>query len=152
MRLFGTSWVAHDRGYGMRRVAVAIGSLLAALAGALALGFGLMGLVRYGPGVTSLGVAGFVACAVLGFSRTWKGFTRRRPPAGHHSTSSSASSSTSLYALGFVGTLFAYFLRTFTEAPGEGLRRAEYEAARADHARRRAARSGNPAAADPRST
>ncbi|KJY38719.1 membrane protein, partial [Streptomyces sp. NRRL S-444] len=48
------------------------------------------------------------------------------------------------------GSLIAYFLRCFAEAPGEKLRRAEYERATADFARRRSARTGNPAARRPK--
>jgi hypothetical protein len=51
----------------------------------------------------------------------------------------------SLRIIGFIGVLLAYALRTCTEAPGEKLRRAEYEEARARHERLRTARTGNPA-------
>lgn len=51
-----------------------------------------------------------------------------------------------LKTIGFIGSLLAYFFRTFTEAPGEKLRRAEYEAAQVRFAKRRSSRTGNPAA------
>ncbi|MGX1251126.1 hypothetical protein RKD48_003637 [Streptomyces ambofaciens] len=49
-----------------------------------------------------------------------------------------------LLAIGFVGSLLAYFFRTFTEAPGEKLHREEYEKAREEYEKRTTRRSGNP--------
>ncbi|WNI17118.1 EamA/RhaT family transporter [Streptomyces sp. ITFR-21] len=140
IRFFGTTWVQHDRGYGWRRAAATTGSLLATAAGVLALGFGIHGLTGFGFLLTALTVAGFAAGSVLAFRRTWQGYTGH-PPAD----SDPVKPTSSLYALGFVGTLLAYFLRSLTEAPGERHHRTAYETARAEHLRRRAARSGNPA-------
>ena len=51
-----------------------------------------------------------------------------------------------LKSIGFIGSLLAYFFRSLVEAPGEKLRRAEYESARAQYEKRRSTRTGNPAA------
>ncbi|MFG1812071.1 hypothetical protein [Streptomyces sp. NPDC049040] len=134
IRWFGTTWVDHDRGYGWRRVAVSVGSLLAAAAGAFVLRIGFQGLgdAKIGTFVTAIAFCGFAVCSVLAFQRTWKGFSARRP-AGQ-------ANDQSLYAIGFIGALLAYFVRSLSEAPGETLCRSEYEDAKARHASR--AKSG----------
>ena len=144
IRFFGTAWVRHDSGYPLRRAAVAAGSLAAAVAGALVLAFGFQGLTEtdVGPFVNVLAAAGFAVCSVLMFRRTWRGYVRRPADAGPDADTSRQG----LYVIGFVGALLAYFVRSLYEAPGEGLRRAEYEQAREQHERRRAQRAGNPAA------
>ncbi|MFC4036773.1 hypothetical protein ACFO3J_35840 [Streptomyces polygonati] len=142
IRFFGTSWVRHDGGYRWRRIAASLGSLLGAVAGTFALRYGIQGLARISTSLTLVGLGGFTVSGVLAFRRTWLGFTRRDPDADPDAEKSTSS----LYAIGFVGALLAYFLRSLTEAPGERLHRAEYEEARVQHARRRSARSGNPAA------
>lgn len=126
IRWFGTTWVEHDRGYGWRRAAAAAGSLLAAAVGAFVLRIGFQGLsdARIGSFVTAIAFCGFAVCSVLAFQRTWKGFSTRRPPGR-------AADNQSLYAIGFLGSLLAYFVRSLSEAPGEALHRREYEAARA---------------------
>ncbi|SHN16763.1 hypothetical protein [Actinacidiphila paucisporea] len=131
IRWFGTTWVEHDRGYRWRRAAVAAGSLLAAAAGAFVLRLGFQGLAdaKIGTFVTAIAFVGFAVCSVLAFQRTWKGFGARRP-AGQ------ANDNHSLYAIGFIGALLAYFVRSLTEAPGEALHRSEYEAALARQASR----------------
>lgn len=141
IRFFGTTWVRHDGRYGLRRAGLAAGSLLATAAGALVLRFGFQGLADADVGflVTLLALGGFAVCSALAFQRTWQGFGKR--PAADAEPDRAAG----LLAIGFLGTLLAYFFRSFTEAPGEGLRRAEYEAAREQYARRRTTRSGNPA-------
>lgn len=151
IRFFGTSWLRHDRGYAWRRAGLAAGSLLAAAAGALVLRFGFQGLAdaNIGTLVTALAVGGFAVCSALAFQRTWQGFTKRRP-ADRTADPDAARSTQSLYAIGFVGALLAYFVRCLVEAPGERLHRAEYDEARAAHDRRRTTRSGNPAASRPR--
>ncbi|WP_329135112.1 hypothetical protein OG552_20830 [Streptomyces sp. NBC_01476] len=143
IRYFGTSWVAHDRGYGLRRAGVTLGALLSVGAGLLFLAYGFQGLANavMGVFVTTLAVVGVAVCSVLAFRRTWSGYLHRRPV---------AEPTSNLYWVGFVGSLLAYLVRSFTEAPGERLRRTEYEAALADHTRRRDARSGNPATARPK--
>lgn len=131
IRWFGTTWVDHERGYGWRRAAVAVGSLLAAAVGAFVLRIGFQGLsdAKIGGFVTAVAFIGFAVCSVLAFQRTWKGFSTRRP-AGQ------ANDNQSLYAIGFIGALLAYFVRSLSEAPGEALHRSEYEAARARQASR----------------
>lgn len=132
IRWFGTTWLDHDRGYAWRRTAAAAGSLLAAAAAAFVLRLGFQGLAdaKIGTFVTVLAFCGVAVCSVLAFQRTWKSFTARRP-AGQ------ANDNQSLYAVGFIGALLAYFVRSLTEAPGEALHRSEYEAARARQASRR---------------
>lgn len=130
IRWFGTTWVDHDGGYGWRRAAAAAGSLAAAAAGAFVLRLGFQGLAdaKIGGFVTAIAFVGFAVCSVLAFQRTWKGFSAR--PAA-------AAENQGLYAIGFIGALLAYFVRSLSEAPGEALHRREYEAALA---RRAAAR------------
>ncbi|MEU3714039.1 hypothetical protein [Streptomyces catenulae] len=149
IRFFGTCWLHHDRGYALRRVAVAVGSLLATLAGAVVLRFAFQGLAigEVGPLVTVLVIAGFAVCSALAFRRTWDGFVRRPDPS---SASAADRSVQSLLLIGFLGSLLAYFCRSLVEAPGEKLHRAEYAAARSRHERRRTARTGNPAAKRPK--
>ncbi len=79
----------------------------------------------------------FAVCSALAFRHTWSGFTSRPDP-------DRQSSLRGLLAIGFVGSLLAYFLRTFTEAPGEKLHRAEYEKAREEYEKRASRRTGNP--------
>ncbi|MFH8369037.1 hypothetical protein [Streptomyces sp. NPDC018031] len=144
LRFFGTTWVHHDGGYAARRVAVAAGSLAAAAAGALVLRFAVQGvtIAEAGGLVNTLLVAAFAICSALAFRRTWTGFRQRPEPLADEAAEKSMRS---IRAIGFVGVLLAYFVRSLTEAPGEKLLRAEYEAERAAHERRRAARTGNPA-------
>lgn len=141
IRFFGTTWLVHDGGYGLRRAAVAAGSLAAAAAGAFALRFAYQGLetAKVGGFVDTLVIVMFAICSAIAFRKTWEGFTRRSvDPARDESLRS-------LKAIGFIGSLLAYFCRSLVEAPGEKLLRAEYEAALAGFAKRRGARTGNPA-------
>ncbi|MFI0724109.1 hypothetical protein [Streptomyces sp. NPDC021224] len=126
IRFFGTTWVDHDRGYGLRRLGVSVGSLATAAAGAFVLKIGFQGLgdAKIGTFVTALAFIGLAVCSVLAFRHTWRGFVARRP-------AGDADGTASLYAIGFVGGLLAYFVRSLSEAPGEDLRRAEYAEARA---------------------
>lgn len=142
IRFFGTTWVARNGGYGLRRAAVAAGSLVAAVAGCLVLRFAYQGLAIADVGgfVNMLVIVMFAICSAIAFRKTWEGFTRR--PTG----SATEDSLRSLKAIGFVGSLLAYFFRSLTEAPGEKLRREEYETARSQYEKRRGARTGNPAA------
>ncbi|MGW2643244.1 EamA/RhaT family transporter [Streptomyces sp. NPDC001348] len=139
LRFFGTTWVNHDNGYAARRAAAAVGSLAAAVASCLVLRFAYQGLQIAGSGtfVTVLVIAMFAICSALAFGNTWAGFDRRPDPARQASLRG-------LLAIGFVGSLVAYFFRSLVEAPGEKLHRAEYEEARTRHARRSARRTGNP--------
>lgn len=142
IRFFGTTWVGHDGGYALRRVVVAAGSLVTTVAACFVLRFAYQGLemADVGAFVGVLVIAVFSVCGAIAFRRTWDGF-RRRPadPAREESLRS-------VKTIGFIGSLVAYFLRSLVEAPGEGLRRGEYEAAVVQYERRRGARAGNPAA------
>ncbi|WP_329460191.1 hypothetical protein [Streptomyces sp. NBC_01497] len=138
LRFFGTTWVGHDGGYGARRVAAAAGSLLAAAASCAVLRFAYDGiaLADVGSFVGVLVVVMFAVCGFVAFRRTWAGFSvRPADPAREESLRG-------LKAIGFIGSLLAYFVRSLTEAPGEGLRRREYEAAVAAYEKRHTTRGG----------
>ncbi|MEW2051369.1 EamA/RhaT family transporter [Streptomyces sp. NPDC005476] len=142
LRLFGTTWVNHDpglRGYAVRRVAAAIGSLAAVAGSCLVLRFAYQGIAIAGLGsfVTLLVVVMFAVCTALAFRHTWEGFAKRPDP-------DRQASLRGLLAVGFVGSLLAYFFRTLIEAPGEKLHRAEHDEARHQHERRSTRRTGNP--------
>ncbi|GGL88589.1 membrane protein [Streptomyces fumigatiscleroticus] len=139
IRFFGTTWVHHDNGYTARRIAVAVGSLAAAAVSCLVLRVAYQGLqiADIGGFVSLLVVVMFAICSALAFRTTYEGFTRRADP-------DRQASLRGLLAIGFVGSLLAYFVRSLTEAPGEKLHRAEYEQAREQHEKRTARRSGNP--------
>ncbi|MFF1835169.1 hypothetical protein ACFVXE_13325 [Streptomyces sp. NPDC058231] len=141
IRFFGTTWVAHDGRYGLRRAGAAVGSLVAAVAACWVLRFAYQGLeiADIGGFVGVMVVLMFAVCSAVAFRRTWDGFSRRpADPAREENLRG-------LKAIGFVGSLLAYFFRSFLEAPGEKLRREEYETAVARYAKRRAARTGSPA-------
>ncbi|MFJ8336827.1 EamA/RhaT family transporter [Streptomyces sp. NPDC094437] len=139
LRFFGTTWVHHDHGYPLRRTGAAVGSLAAAVLACLVLRFAYQGLQLADTGtfVNVLVVAMFVVCTALAFRHTWDSFTSRPDPERQ-------SSLRGLLAIGFVGSLLAYFLRSLKEAPGETLHREEYETARAQHEKRTTRRTGNP--------
>ena len=136
LRFFGTSWVAHDDNYVLRRMGVAVGSLAAVIVSCLVLRFAYQGLeiADIGSFVTLLVVVMFAVCSALAFGHSWEGFGKR-PDADR------TANLRGLLAIGFVGALAAYFVRSLAEAPGEKLHREEYEAARKQYERR----SGNPA-------
>ncbi|WP_053852903.1 hypothetical protein [Streptomyces sp. NRRL B-24085] len=140
IRFFGTTWVNHDSGYPLRRAGAALGSLAAAVASCLVLRFAYEGLqiADTGSFVTVLVIAMFAICSALAFRNTWDGFGKRPDP-------DRQASLRGLLAIGFVGSLLAYFFRSLTEAPGERLHRQEYEAALREHEKRGARRTGNPA-------
>ncbi|WP_328495692.1 EamA/RhaT family transporter [Streptomyces sp. NBC_00414] len=137
IRFFAATWVDHDGGYAARRVAVAVGSLAAIVASCLVLRFAYEGLeiAAVGGFVTLVVVAMFAVCSALAFRHTWAGHSKRPAP-------DTESALRGLLTIGFVGALAAYFFRSLTEAPGEGLHRTEYETARAAYARRAARRKG----------
>ncbi|MEU6535962.1 EamA/RhaT family transporter [Streptomyces sp. NPDC047000] len=136
LRFFGTSWVAHDDNYLLRRLGVTVGSLAAVIVSCLVLRFAYQGLeiADIGSFVTVLVVVMFAVCSALAFGHSWEGFGKR-PDADR------TANLRGLLAIGFVGALAAYFVRSLAEAPGEKLHRQEYEAARTQHERR----SRNPA-------
>ncbi|MCW5254347.1 MULTISPECIES: EamA/RhaT family transporter [unclassified Streptomyces] len=139
LRFYGTTWVGHDGGYAARRAGLALGSAVAAVAACLVLRFAYQGLriAEVGGFVTGLTIVMFAVCSALAFGHTWGGYSQRPDPERR-------SSLRGLLAVGFVGSLCAYALRSLFEAPGEKLLRAEYETAREQYERRTARRSGNP--------
>ncbi|WP_055599373.1 hypothetical protein [Streptomyces aureus] len=142
IRFFGTTWVDHSGNYTLRRIGLAVGSLAAAAAACFVLRFAYEGLqiADVGGIVNMLVVLMFAVCSAIAFRKTWEGFVRRpADPAREESLRS-------LKAIGFIGSLLAYCARCFVEAPGEKLRRAEYDTARAQYEKRRGTRTGNPAA------
>ncbi|MFG2030674.1 EamA/RhaT family transporter [Streptomyces sp. NPDC048825] len=139
IRFFGTTWLNHDHGYAARRIGAAAGSLVAAAAACLVLRLTYEGLriAETGGFVTLLMLVMFTICSALAFRHTWDGFTRRPDP-------DRQASLRGLLAVGFVGSLLAYFFRSLIEAPGEKLHREEYETARTQHEKRTTRRTGNP--------
>ncbi|AKZ57264.1 Integral membrane protein [Streptomyces ambofaciens ATCC 23877] len=139
LRFYGTTWVDHDHGYAARRAGLAVGSLAAAAAACFVLRIAYDGLriADVGSFVSLLMVVMFAVCSALAFRHTWSAFGSRPDP-------DRQASLRGLLAIGFVGSLLAYFLRTLTEAPGEKLHRAEYEKAREEYEKRTTRRSGNP--------
>ncbi|MFH8893192.1 hypothetical protein [Streptomyces sp. NPDC017949] len=146
IRFFGTTWVDHDNGYAPRRAAVAVGALVAAVAGAYLLRLAYEGLEigNVGPFLSISVVILFAIASSIAFAKTWESFGRRVAP------SSDEAALKGLKAIGFIGSLIAYFLRCLVEAPGEKLHRVEYERALAEFTRRRSSRTGNPAARRPK--
>ncbi|MFE9170754.1 EamA/RhaT family transporter [Streptomyces kebangsaanensis] len=139
LRFFGTTWVDRDGGYTARRVGVAAGSLAATAAACLVLRLAYQGLqiADSGSFVMLLVVVVFAVCSALAFGHTWEGFGKRPDP-------DRRASLRGLLAVGFVGSLLAYFFRSLVEAPGEKLHREEYRRAREQYERRVTRRSGNP--------
>lgn len=139
IRFFGTSWLDHTDGYAARRAAVAVGSLAAAVAACFVLRFAYEGLevADVGGPVTLMVVVMFAVCSALAFRHTSGAFTKRPDP-------DRQASLRGLLAIGFIGSLLAYFFRALVEAPGEKLNREEYEAAREQYERRSKRRTGNP--------
>ena len=146
LRFFGTTWLHHDNGYTPRRIAAAAGSLAAAAASCLVLRFAYEGLqiADTGSFVTLLVIVMFTVCSALAFRNTWDAFGKRPDP-------DRQASLRGLLAIGFVGSLLAYFFRSLVEAPGEKLHREEYEAALKQHEQRTTRRTGNPSKKRPRS-
>lgn len=142
LRFFGTTWVDHDGGYGLRRAGATIGSLVAAVAACFVLRFAYQGLeiAAVDSLVGMLVVLMFAVCSAIAFRKTWEGFTRRPADPDREDRLRG------LKSIGFIGSLLAYFVRSLREAPGEKLRRTEYETARAQYVKRRSSRTGNPAA------
>ncbi|WP_327117398.1 hypothetical protein OG206_18410 [Streptomyces sp. NBC_01341] len=140
LRFFGTTWVDHDGGYGLRRAGVTVGSLAAAVASCFVLRFAYQGLeiAEVGGFVGLLVVLMFAVCSAIAFRKTWEGFGSRS------ADPSQDDRLRGLKSIGFIGSLLAYFLRSFGEAPGEKLRRTEYETALAQYEKRRSNRAGHP--------
>ena len=147
IRFYGTTWVDHSGGYGPRRAGLALGAVAAAAVGALVLRFAYEGvaLADIGSWASLLLVVAFALCSAMAFTRTLSSYTRRPD----ERDAAAESSMRSIRAIGFIGVLLAYAVRSCVEAPGEKLLRGEYEEALARHERRRTARTGNPAAKKP---
>lgn len=142
LRFFGTTWVDHDGGYALRRVGASAGSLAAAVASCAVLRLAFSGLevAEIGGFLNILIVLMFAVCSAVAYRKTWEGFRSRPADPGREDNLRG------LKAIGFVGSLLAYFVRSLREAPGEQLLRAEYETALARYTKRRTTRTGNPAA------
>ena len=140
IRFYGTTWVEHSRGYALRRLGLGVGAVVAAVAGAFVLRFAYQGVqvADIGSWATILLVLAFAGCSAMAFARTLTTYTRGLD----EREAASESSMQSIKMIGFIGVLLAYALRTCVEAPGERLRRAEYEAAVAQHEKRRRSHAG----------
>lgn len=146
IRFYGTTWVDHSGGYAVRRIGLALGALLAAAAGAYALRLAYegMAIAQTGDLVSTLLVVAFAVCSSMAFARTLGDYTR-----DPDDTRAGDPSMRTIKAIGFIGVLLAYALRSLVEAPGEKRLRAEYDRAVERYERRaagRATRRGNPAA------
>jgi hypothetical protein len=139
IRFYGTSWVDHSRLYGLRRFGLGLGAILLATLGVVALRLSYEGLyiADSASWLTMMLVVAFAICSSVAFTRTWSSFKRPVPGDEHVFRS--------IKAIGFLGLLLAYGLRSAMEAPGEGLRRGQYEAALDQHRKGIGRRSGNPA-------
>ncbi|MBB0232085.1 hypothetical protein, partial [Streptomyces calidiresistens] len=115
IRFYGTSWVDHSRGYTPRRFALGLGAMLLAALGALALRLGYEGLRinETADWLTMLVVVAFAICSAIAFTRTWAGWNREGAGADDPSFRS-------IKAIGFLGLLLAYALRSGIEAPHPG--------------------------------
>ncbi|MFI7006169.1 EamA/RhaT family transporter [Streptomyces sp. NPDC050145] len=140
IRFFGTSWVDHSGSYLLTRVGAALGALVLAVAGCFVLRFAYEGLALADVGafVEGLVIVMFAVCSAFAFTRTWSSFSERPDP-------EKQASLRGFLTIGFVGVLLAYALRCLTEAPGEKLRRQEYETAVEQYERRAGRRTRNPA-------
>lgn len=142
IRWFGTSWVDRGPDYRVRRVLVPIGALVAVAAGALVLRFGVSGVQISDAGgfVYGLLVAAIAVCSCLAALRTWRMLSEGRDAlTGWMAEDRSLGA---VWAIGCVGSLAAYFLRSLVEAPGEAVKRAGYERATRQYERRQADRPG----------
>lgn len=144
IRFYGTTWVDHSDGYLPRRIGLTVATFLAVAVGGVLLVLGYQGLeiASVGTVLNVLVVGAFAACTALAFGKTWSGFVRRREGPADDGAERSMHS---IRGIGFVGVLLAYGIRSLMEAPGEKLRRAEYDAAVRQYERRRTTRTGNPA-------
>ncbi len=142
IRFYGVSWVDHSGGYGARRAGLTLAALLLAAMGGTLLFLGYSGLdsSETAGWLRAMVVIAFAICTAMAATRTWIRYTR---PAPENAVDESAFRS--IKVVGFVGVFLAYALRSTVEAPGEKLRRLDYEAAVARHRRRTAKRSGHPA-------
>jgi hypothetical protein len=138
LRWFGTTWVDRGPDYWLRRVAVSVGALAAVAAGAFLMRLAVQGVVVAGTGtfVELLLVLAVGVCSCVAALRTWHVLTR-----GKESLTGWMADEKQLgvmLAVGFVGSLASYFVRSLVEAPGEGVQRSRHELAVAAAARRQA--------------
>ncbi|MEU6238337.1 hypothetical protein, partial [Kitasatospora sp. NPDC047058] len=125
IRWFGTSWVGRGSDYWTRRVVVPLGALLATAAGAFVLRLAVDGvrLSDNGGFVNGLLLAAVAVCSCLAGLRNWKLLAEGRDQlTGWMAEDKSLGA---VWLIGGVGALFAYFLRSLTEAPGEAVKRAD---------------------------
>lgn len=139
IRFYGTSWVDRSRFYTLRRFGLGLGAVILASLGVLVLRFTYEGLyiADAASWLTMLLVLAFAICSSIAFTRTWSSYKRPVPGDEH--------AFRSIKAVGFIGLLLAYGLRSGLEAPGEGLRRKAYETEMAQYRKSTSRRSGNPA-------
>ncbi|MFE4976895.1 hypothetical protein ACFRAR_32925 [Kitasatospora sp. NPDC056651] len=144
LRWFGTSWLNRDNGYWPRRVAVSIGSLVAAAAVVLVLRFGIEGIALSDNGtfLNGLLTAAIAVCSLMAVRRTWKVLTEGKDQL--EGWMAEDKSLGAVWLIGGAGSLLAYFARSLVEAPGEAVQRAAYERAVAQFEKRQASRSGRP--------
>ncbi|MEZ0068805.1 hypothetical protein ABIA32_004846 [Streptacidiphilus sp. MAP12-20] len=139
IRWFGTTWVDRGSDYWLRRLAVSVGALVAAVAGAFLMRLAVQGVIlaKTGGFVELLLIVAIAVCSCVAAIRTWTVLGQ-----GKEALSGWMKDEKSIGVMlivGFVGSLVAYFVRSLIEAPGEGVQRAQYELAAAAHARRKAA-------------
>ncbi|WP_245997440.1 hypothetical protein [Streptomyces armeniacus] len=145
IRFFGTTWVDRTGGYAVRRACLVVGALTATVVGAYALRLAYEGVAisELGAWARFMLILVFAVASSVGFSRTLTRFSRR--PGDTPEDEARERSMRSIMLVGFLGILLAYGLRGLVEAPGEKMRRTEYEEALRRHRRRRSSRTGNPA-------
>jgi hypothetical protein len=139
IRFYGTSWVDHSGGYLARRAGLALGAPALAALGAFVLRLAYAGFTAGGAGgngstVNLLLVVAFAVCSSIGFMRTLNRYRRRSEGPADEARERSMRS---ILVVGFIGVLLAYAARTLVEAPGEKLRREEYEEALEQYRRRK---------------
>ncbi|WP_316523091.1 EamA/RhaT family transporter [Kitasatospora brasiliensis] len=144
IRWFGTSWLNRDNGYWLRRVAVSVGSLVAAAAVVLVLRFGIEGIALSDSGtfLNGLLTAAIAVCSMMAVRRTWKVLTEGKDQLDGWMAEDKSLGA--VWMIGGAGSLLAYFARSLVEAPGEAVHRAAYERAVAQYEKRQAGRSRRP--------
>lgn len=142
IRFYGTTWLDHSGGYGLRRFGLGLGAMLLAALSVLLLRLGYAGLQLSDTAgwLRMLVVVAFGLCSAMAFSRTLSSYTQ---PSGR--SLGDDASFRSIKVIGFIGVLLAYALRSAVEAPGEKLLRRDHEAAVRQYEQLHAKRSGHPA-------
>ncbi|MGF1429669.1 hypothetical protein [Kitasatospora sp. LaBMicrA B282] len=144
IRFFGTTWVDRGGAYWLRRAAVSLGAFLTVVAGGFVLQFAVGGVqMSKAGGLVNVLLLGAIAiCSCLAALRTWKILAEGRDSL--EGWMAEDKSLGAVWLIGCVGAAAAYFFRSLTEAPGEGVRRAALERATVRHAKREATRAGRP--------